>query len=69
MIIHIIKQIISPVISQIDVGNRTPILGVTQYFSGIVVLTCKLQHHPFQSKSKLQFFLNNTQFIKQTRSS
>ena len=56
-----------PVISQVDVGNRTPILGLTQYFAGIVILTCKLQHRPFQSKSKLQLFLNNTQFIEQTR--
>jgi len=39
-----------PIISRIDLGNTTPMLGLTQYFFGFVFLTCNNTINSLQIK-------------------
>lgn len=44
-----------PITLHVDLGSTTPVLGLTQYFFGFVVLTCKKDKqnsHPKETQTK-----------------
>lgn len=43
-----------PITSHVDLGNTTPVLGLTQYFFGFVVLTYTPPTIKFKSKPKFK---------------
>jgi len=43
-----------PMTSHVDLGITTPVLGLTQYFLGFVVLTCKTMNFTTNQNTKIR---------------